>query len=55
MDADGKLVPTMEGRPYAFYSLPKRERCDHPIADGPWAFPVGPDASGASVQYIPTP
>ena len=55
MDANGKLVPTMEGRPYAIYSLPKRERCDHPIASGPWALRVGPDASGALGRYISAP
>ena len=37
MDASGKLVPTMEGRPYAIYSLSLRERCDHPIASSHWA------------------
>ena len=55
MDATGKLVPTTEGRPYAIYSLPLRERCDHPIASGPWAFRLGPDASGALGRYIPSP
>ena len=55
MDAMGKLVPTMEGRPYAIYSLPLHERCDHPIASGPWALRLGPDASGALGQYIASP
>ena len=55
MDANGKLVPTMEGRPYAIYSLPLHERCDHPIASGPWALRLGPDASGALGQYISAP
>ena len=55
MDANGKLVPTMEGRPYAIYSLPKRERRDRPIASGPWALRVGPDACGALGQYISAP
>ena len=55
MDANGKLVPTMEGRPYAIYSLPLHERCDRPIASGPWALRLGPDASGALRQYISSP
>ena len=55
MDANGKLVPTMEGRPYAIYSLPLHERCDHPIASGPRALRLGPDASGALGQYMSAP
>ena len=55
MDANGKLVPTMEGRPYAIYSLTKRERRDHPAASGPWAFRVGSDASSALGQNISAP
>ena len=55
MDVNGKSVPTMEGRPYAIYSLTKRERRGHPIASGLWAFRVGPDASGALGQYISAP
>ena len=55
MDAMGKLVPTMEGRPYAIYRLPVRTRRDHPIASGPWALRLGPDASGALGQYINAP
>ena len=52
MDVNGKLVPTMEGRPYTIYRLPQRERRDHPIEGGPWAFWVGPEASGELAQYI---
>ena len=55
MDALGKLVPTMEGRPYTIYRLPARARCDHPIATGPWALRLGPDASGALGQYTSAP
>ena len=55
MDAMGKLAPTMEGRPYAIYRFLLRERCDHPIANGPWALRLGPDASGALGQYIVSP
>ena len=39
MDANGKLVPTMGGRPY-------------PIASGHWALRLGPDASGALGRNI---
>ena len=52
MDVNGKLAPTMEGRPYTIYRLTRRERCDHPIEGGPWAFRVGPEASGALAQYV---
>ena len=52
MDVNGKLVPTMEGRPYTIYRLNPRERRDHPIRSGPWAFRVGPEASGALAQYV---
>ena len=55
MDANGKLVPTTEGRPYGIYSLPLHERCDRPIASGPRALRRGPDASGALGQYIFSP
>ena len=55
MDAMGKLVPTTEGRLYAIYRLPLRARCDHPIANGPWALRLGPDASGALGQFIVPP
>ena len=37
------------------YRLIKRERRDRPIESGPWAFRVGPEASGALGQYISTP
>ena len=52
MDVHGKLVPTMEDKPYTIYRLQPRERCDHPIGTGPWAFRVGPEASGELAQYI---
>ena len=52
MDVNGKLVPTMEGRPYTIFRLLHRERCGRPIAGGPWAFRVGPEASGALAQYV---
>ena len=55
MDVNGKSVPTMEGRPYTIYRLKNRERRDHPIESGPWAFRVGPDASGALAQYVSAP
>ena len=45
----------MEGRPYTAYRLPQRGRCDHPIANGPRALRLGPDACGASGQYIVSP
>ena len=55
MDVNGKLVPSMEGRPYAIYRLKKRERRAHPIESGPGAFRVGPDASGALGQTVSAP
>ena len=45
-------MPTMEDKQYAIYRLQPRERCDHPIGNGPWAFRVGPDASGELAQYV---
>ena len=55
MDASGKLVSTMEGRPHTICRAPLRERRDRPIANGPWALRLGPDASGALGQYIASP
>ena len=55
MDAMGKLVPTLEGRPYTILRLPPRARCGHAIASGPCALRLGPEASGALGQFIVAP